>query len=261
MPPEPWIQSAQNPELVRLCALTLADDEQNTENPPYVQVNNAKLPPQTGTKGDWAEVRGTAGKGLGLFAARDIPGGTIVLVERPLFILHDHITAAEIDEKVASLTPAQQDAFSSLASYRRNARESTNEAIIHTNTFRIGDSQGAMFAMGCRFNHACCPNMDYTWDDLVSRMLFVSRWNIQQGEELTVNYGTVYQGEMTRYWGFQCDCGRCVQGAAPQTWADFFKSCRDNKGFFALGILPVLWAYLIFYVLRTDRSVLDAKRK
>ena len=253
----PWAQSEIRPQTkISFKPMTMSDnantvldlahERQFTDVPPYAQTNAAKLPAQTSPTGEWIEIRESPGKGLGMFASRDIPTGTLILAEEPLFFIRTTAKKHELDALVASLTPQQQAAFKSLASFRRDSAETENEAIVHTNCFRTGENRGGVFATGSRLNHSCCPNIEYTWDQRTQRMLFVTRWKITKGEEILNNYGSTYKQDMKQFWGFDCNCGYCNEGSKPVTRRETMNNKINACRLYLVLILPIVWSVVVF---------------
>jgi hypothetical protein len=142
------------------------------------------------------EARATPGAGIGTFAVRAIPKGTLILAELPLLRLampdytqtdieaaYVHLSAldrARFDalHSVHGLTQQQspKDRFLGFDSASARAqtqqwdawRARTARARSVTSTFlanAMGSGAGAaVFAEASRFNHSCVPNASFYWD-------------------------------------------------------------------------------------------------
>lgn len=64
---------------------------------------------------------------------------------------------------------------------------------------------------GSKFNHSCCPNIDYYYDEVNNTLSFYSNKEINKGEELTISYlkENVSSSNLEYTYGFKCDCEKC----------------------------------------------------
>jgi hypothetical protein len=77
-----------------------------------------------------------------------------------------------------------------------------------------------IFAIGCRINHACIPNLQTAWNERTGKQTWTTLREVGRGEEFTgtyiydiVSHGTGYRREeLNRYWGFDCKCEACEGG-------------------------------------------------
>lgn len=164
------------------------------------------------TVGTLIEVRGSEGKGLGVYALREIAVDECVLCEKPLVEFADNGSRADpLDGMVNGLTPALKKAYRSLHGFTPLAKgvESLNRRVMYSNGFAIGETTTAILEMGSRFNHSCVPNTQFKWNTEKGMMEYRAGHKILQGEEITINYGHK-RGHLKRYYGFECDCGSCA---------------------------------------------------
>lgn len=191
----------------------------------------------------------TEGKGLGVFALRDLEPGTILLCEAPLITLIDTGTRADpLELAISQLSPSRQASFHSLHAFSRNKHESRNRSIVYSNGYSIlNDLATGVFETASRINHSCVPNSHYVWKDTPrlsekgdvgagkdggkgkGRMVFYNRFKLLEGEEVTVDYGHK-PALLKRIYGFECSCGGCTedgsegnlsgsQGSASEAWS------------------------------------------
>lgn len=156
------------------------------------------------------EVRGAAGKGLGLFAKRVFVRGEKILVERPVVTLGRRELGARSLEDVV-----------------RN--EHTRKAILALHPF--GENWLAKFSLNCaaleedascdsglfidfsRVNHDCVGNSHHIYDDTTGVMLLIASHDISAGSEITFSYAMHLKSAERRLQllvrGFQCFCKAC----------------------------------------------------
>jgi D-alanine-D-alanine ligase len=119
-----------------------------------------------------------SGDGFAMFAARDLPSGSVVFEGegRPQRI----VTRSHVDR---TWSPADRDVFYRFA------------YPISPDVFVLWDTEPTGWAPQ---NHSCDPNTEFVGLNLVARR------DIRGGEELTVDYATFYDRHMTP---FDCTCG------------------------------------------------------
>ena len=142
------------------------------------------------------EIRPAPGKGLGVFATKFIPAGTLILSENALFIIKkpsDFITEQDVVLGYNKLSADEKRIFDQM-------RDSKAEAGLNPFNFKSGRFHANKFAVnhertsfGCfpvssRFNHSCLPNTVGSGDDIKQHQQCRAINNIQPGEELTTYY-------------------------------------------------------------------------
>ena len=134
------------------------------------------------------EVKAAPGKGLGLFATRDIAPGELILAERPLFTALDYKSGPETLSKLSAETKAQ---FRQLASGDEGSSASNGDshgtsasasgsapgpdqqdadafkrlAVRLTFSGTEGNEKLGVFPTISRVNHSCAPNACVAWND------------------------------------------------------------------------------------------------
>ncbi|KFY99956.1 hypothetical protein V500_01225 [Pseudogymnoascus sp. VKM F-4518 (FW-2643)] len=142
--------------------------------------------------------------GMGAFALSDIPESTVVMRELALFLATDG--KGHLAEELGKLSAGERTEFSKLACYELLDRD-RDMAIFKTNRFRTGSSCG-IFLTASRFNHSCNPIIRYSYDYTRRQLIFVTKRNVKEGEELTIMY-TPNPQDLSIDYGFLCDCGVC----------------------------------------------------
>lgn len=194
-------------------------------------------PMQVSTSKKLYEVKAAAGKGLGVFAVRDLKCGTRIMCDRPLI----HLTqgnAMDIPAEFAKLSPDKQALFLSLHCPRLAARDDTRTSIIRTqqglrasaaalsieehvkimaiyetNAFEAGVGS-VICPEASRINHSCLPNVHHCWNKSIERETVHAVRDIAAGEEILTTYVKVCidhverEKQLNRY-GFSCDCPAC----------------------------------------------------
>jgi hypothetical protein len=172
-------------------------------------------------------VRQTTSKGLGVFATRDLPKGTKIIIEEPLvsvpvpemvsgqgFKILDMISSLE--DAYEGLSPKQQEAFISLHDFRLPGEEDQNQllTIFRSNAYNTGDSHVGLFPKIARINHSCRPNSGNWWSDKAGQRVIYAARDISKDEEITVSYIPLLKKAKDRQqrlsqYGFLCDCPAC----------------------------------------------------
>ncbi|KAL5265128.1 hypothetical protein ACHWQZ_G006014 [Mnemiopsis leidyi] len=190
------------------------------------------------------EIKESEGKGLGLFATRDLQIGDLVVCEDPIIYLSDGIKGVlkspqtfkhtyenlgvEERNKILALVGADNDLTacnlvmeSCLDSSSRKEDQEWKRAlrIYGRNAIAVDDSGSALFSTISRINHSCSPNVDWSYleNHRTRKEVRVIR-NIKVGEEVLVDYLaksesfplTSDRKEALRWgWHFECKCSLC----------------------------------------------------
>ncbi|KAF8875771.1 hypothetical protein BD779DRAFT_205238 [Infundibulicybe gibba] len=166
------------------------------------------------------------GKGLGIFATRDLDMGDLIYVERPLLVLPSCANHVKIEcpqnwstEQVKRalmfewdkhchraferLDPGAQEAYLSLANIHADGGCGTTLGICRTNGFGMEELADtfidvtmfefeAPYTAVCkefsRANHSCCPNATRYFDLQSFAFYFSATRPIKSGEEITITY-------------------------------------------------------------------------
>ncbi|KAM3464972.1 hypothetical protein MY5147_006654 [Beauveria neobassiana] len=169
-------------------------------------------------------VRPSPTGGMGAFATRALLPNEIILEEMPLF------TSTRGDSIFKAFDRAsrkkQKEAMKLHASSHFKPGTPHLQAIWDTNSFATSPSEGGLFPLAARFNHACEPanNVHYAYDAARRRMQF---WvapeggGVAEGQELTICYGRGKTPDLLyRWYGFRCGCGAC-EGVSEQEMDSF----------------------------------------
>lgn len=175
-------------------------------------------------RGTFEILRATGGKGLGMFARRDIPAGGLILVERPVVVSPSVIRLHEPLSEVYSslfnrLSPSTYRELMNLANGAPPKECSTVEGIMRTNALGIElevpdipnpehPVHHALFLNTSRCNHrlvlsndrglwivadslllpSCGPNARWEWDLATFSLYLEALRPIRVGEEITIPY-------------------------------------------------------------------------
>lgn len=176
------------------------------------------------------------GKGRGVFAAKDIPKGALVMEEMPLLTISrpaGHcVTPAEVDRAFSNLTSQQQSLFLSLSDAGIRAENRTNKVyrIFQTNALTDDpDTHSYICTKASLINHSCIPNATWHFSSTSGKCVISALASMKEGEELTLNYaGDIYwmkskqRKACLRYsWGFECDCKACQSDTAFGVASDY----------------------------------------
>ncbi|KAF5673861.1 SET domain-containing protein [Fusarium heterosporum] len=160
------------------------------------------------------------GKDKGLIAIKNIPKGTRILAETPLFTIPQHYahrdeSGRRIKAELKKLSKTQQQAFMSL--HNSHPHLSREIGVVETNGFGLGPdtSTCALFLEAARMNHSCAPNVSYRWNSNIGKMTVHATKDIQDNSEITINYlgeidgYAVRQQKLKTAFGFDCACDLC----------------------------------------------------
>ncbi|KAJ4985080.1 SET domain-containing protein 5 [Stagonosporopsis vannaccii] len=173
-------------------------------------------------------VRPSEGKGLGVYALRDLEIGDIVMREAPILKIDppDYVRGtgypmALVTELVRrefdNLSQAAQEEVMSLTYHATAVEEATMDKlgiIFRTNAYNT-DEQIGLFPKIARINHSCRPNTSYYWSKKLNRRVVYASRNIKKGEEFFVSYIGLLSGYEERQkrldrYGFKCTCEACA---------------------------------------------------
>ncbi|KAI5831716.1 SET domain-containing protein [Schizophyllum commune Tattone D] len=192
------------------------------------------------------------GKGLGVFATRDIKASELILAERPLTLaplmlprvdgIPDHFTTEQVIQAkmaewekaleilVSRMLPERKDALMALSNCHEHDGSGPILGRLRTNGIAaMGLHYAGMkgrpgrYTATCeiisRVNHSCCPNARYGFNKPTFSARLRAVRAIKQGEEITITYGGLDIPKAERHrqlapYGFACDCAACEAGAA-----------------------------------------------
>ena len=201
-------------------------------------------------------VRNVPGKGMGMFAARDIEPGERIIAEKPLARWAVR-TSATREERIRSFAEvvvdfsAEQKAkllgLSEASHYGKIPGKRTLMGTWLTNALPINyeDGQGssadmeeaAVFETICRINHSCLPSCHHEWNPSIGAdgMETVHALRaIAQDEELSISYlmpagrlRAERQQLLSSRFGFECRCPLCSLDGEARARSD---SCQREIG-------------------------------
>ncbi|KAJ7072795.1 hypothetical protein C8F01DRAFT_261181 [Mycena amicta] len=164
-------------------------------------------------------------QGAGMFAARDISAGALILVERPVAIVPSNIGAPQwkrdaFDALVPRISRESREALLALANCHPVSERPVVEGIALTNACQVDlpavtrQEYGGIFPNLSRANHRCGLNISVKWDlDTFSVSVYSLR-DLRAGEEIYNQYIDVLapradrRTQLERY-DFLCLCAHC----------------------------------------------------
>ncbi|THV07611.1 SET domain-containing protein [Dendrothele bispora CBS 962.96] len=181
------------------------------------------LPHSDPTRPKPYELRESPGKGMGMFATRDIEYGELILAERPLLVVPAaftmitvplHFTEAQrhqavlnqteqMLEKIVDRMPEEtKQAYQQLYNCHKEDGSGPLFGIVRTNGLALSDyyepsspglPENARYYTGVcntlsRINHSCCPNSNRDWDSPTFSFFLRSARSIKKDEEITICY-------------------------------------------------------------------------
>lgn len=175
---------------------------------------------------DVYKVRPSPGKGLGMFATRDIEQGERILEDEVLFIIpeggSEEQTIDSVTSAYDSLTPDRKNAFLDLHNpdpsdldlhilnrYCANAFELSNLSEIYRPVMSY-----VVCVEASRINHSCAPNAYLDFNAFTYRATVHAIAGIPAEHEITVSYCSphyireIRMGDLARY-DFVCGCSVC----------------------------------------------------
>ncbi|EAU91747.1 hypothetical protein CC1G_04515 [Coprinopsis cinerea okayama7 len=215
--PPATISTLMHPSMIPLLPSPLPTAAPPVDNPPFKVIK-------------------TPDRGFGMFAARRIEEGSLIIVEHPVFVVPamplPQNAGIELYEGVAQRMPRPEyEEMTTLANCRSNEECPTIvEGVARTNalnlqfrfpefadsTFEGGRHYGGAFLKINRCNHSCGPNAAYRWDvSKLAATLYALR-DISEGEEITITYADPLQSRAARLkklepdYRFTCDCHWCT---------------------------------------------------
>ncbi|KAG6293345.1 hypothetical protein E4U09_003024 [Claviceps aff. purpurea] len=170
----------------------------------------------------WYALKDVPDKGKGLVATRNIPRGTRILSETPVFTMPTGKTMEErqnlICQQMDSLSNDQRNAFLSM----HNAHLFNDAAEQYIGIFRTNclpadefPDKAGIFLEACRINHDCDNNAIHNWNEKIKRHTVHAIRDIEEGEEITLSYVSLLENRETRQskleekFDFTCSCRVC----------------------------------------------------
>ena len=165
-------------------------------------------------------IKASPGKGLGMFARKDIQKGTRILAEEPFFWLaerpeismSDRYAANDITQAFDRLSEIEQRKYMSLHCPKRTDASSVF-SIYEANAYEMG-SGTCICLDASRINHHCIPNSHYSWNDKIQRVTVHAMKDILTDEEISISYCSAIRTPEERKcdlapYFFTCSCPAC----------------------------------------------------
>lgn len=187
----------------------------------------------------------TDGKGRGIFAARCIEKGSLLLEESPLLQIDDARDLEEEKlEKILEKKGRQaSEDFNDLSTgtsekskFHLHGQKQHHLLRWNKNVFFLNDQKaGALFYLSSFFNHSCRPNASYVWNPTQHRMEFYACCDILTDEEITISYiplrqfRTLRQYKLERTYSFKCTCIACKGTNEAQTDRERIAQMNEDK--------------------------------
>jgi hypothetical protein len=159
------------------------------------------------------------GEGLGCFANADIPAGTLILSEVPLFAVREPRSDSAVVQAFSQLPPARQEQYLTLYAVDPESRGPARvDDIFNSNAWQTG-SRTSILLEAARFNHSCVPNATLAWNSRLSCVTVHAIVSIPAKSQIYLCYVRPYQTRSTRQlklsaYGFVCACPACGSDSA-----------------------------------------------
>ncbi|KAF3910762.1 hypothetical protein ABW20_dc0100574 [Dactylellina cionopaga] len=181
-------------------------------NPPTI------IPDPTAQPQQLFRIEVVPNKGRGLIASCDIPEGTRILSESPLFTLRSIQPGSELEAKFAkilkTLSKSEQRQYLSL--HNNSPGKFPFSGIFKTNALPCGPGSptGGIYPTISLINHSCLPNTYHCWNSNIECETIHATQLIKSGEEITIAYAQNDFSESRKIhlknaFGFDCDCALC----------------------------------------------------
>ncbi|CAG8953446.1 hypothetical protein HYFRA_00010195 [Hymenoscyphus fraxineus] len=164
------------------------------------------------------ELKHIPGNGRGLVARVDIPKGTRIIYEKPLFTAGP-MPASELEgflaTKLKGLSKESQRQFLSL--HNNFPGKNPFSGIFKTNALHCGFGSliSGIYPTICLINHSCMPNAHKSWNSVEGHETIHAVRSIKSGVEITISYfrggtSSERQAELKEKFGFSCTCSGCT---------------------------------------------------
>lgn len=172
------------------------------------------------TSDDGFIIKTSPGKGLAVFASRELIGGEQILSDRPVAMIrkapHD-MTEGDVTKAFKNLSRDEQNAFLELHEGSRPFKSKLSR-IYRSNCFLWEEKAGPAACIAVRisrFNHSCIPNA--VWKQEKGYLRVYALTPIRKGQEISICYNdnfTYMTGDQRMnfheyVYGFTCSCKAC----------------------------------------------------
>jgi hypothetical protein len=157
------------------------------------------------------------GKGMGMFANRNISRGELIIAEKPLIVLNGqrHYTdySTQLNKKLKKLSNSNRDIYFAL----RNEKPLLNRAmgIYATNSLPMEDPVSGVFPFISRINHSCLRNVHHHWNETKGLETVYALKDIEINQEILTCYTEARCDKESRKrkliesFNFECKCELC----------------------------------------------------
>ncbi|KAL8858950.1 MAG: hypothetical protein Q9178_004629 [Gyalolechia marmorata] len=212
---------------------TLTPTERHEIHQAFARLNLAFVPQWSGVEP--FRVSDIKGKGRGCTAVRNIPRGTMILMEEPTFTVKifegDRKTRSATAQIEYAVRTLKQHVIEEFRSLTHPPGEKTDRGRFEVNNFEMmgyrgGGSQQGVFLRAARFNHSCVPNACFYWNPNLGkhpqgRLTIFATQDIRRYEEICLDYQytecykTAIERRRSLYntHNFVCNCRACDQTA------------------------------------------------
>lgn len=160
-------------------------------------------------------VKASPGKGQGIFAARPISKGELIILDTPFFLIQKPYNSQKVLSVFERMPLSKRLQYMQLSCPNRPDSINLTDVmrIFEANCFNIGD-RAAIFHTATRFNHSCLPNTYYAWSSARHEISFHAMLPIAEGAEMTICYGRPFRTyrerrSELRIYNFGCGCAAC----------------------------------------------------
>ena len=158
-----------------------------------------------------------AGKGLSMFATRQIKRGELIIAEKPLFTYQQGVDANTLNKIMSKLSASDSEKFFQLADcHTPNAKTAIGITLTNSLPLGNGSSSRGIFPIISRICHSCLPNAAHSWDKvkLVEKIYCLKTMEV--GDEILITYCEQYATKAERQlhlsgFKFECQCEVCAE--------------------------------------------------
>ena len=161
------------------------------------------------------------GKGVGVFATRDLVKGTRILLEKPLLIRGGG--NEDLENQLNALSPDIRARYNTLH-HIPTPGKSKELSIFEHNSWPCPDlGTDVLFDQTAQINHSCVPNAIQFFNPVLGMDTVQVLWAVKKNDEITICYiepsmgYEARQSALMRRWGFRCNCDIC-QAPGSHEW-------------------------------------------
>lgn len=159
-------------------------------------------------------IKDAPGKGVGIFATRDIKRGECILSEKPLVFASRNLIKTQ--RAIDAMTDLDKKSFFALHNIHSDVP--TAFGIVRTNALPLGANavDCAVYEVMSRVNHSCAPNVHHTWNSKTKKEYLHAIEDIATGSEILTSYLEPFLVREDRMkflrknFKFECHCNLCA---------------------------------------------------